>query len=177
MLCHLCYADPDAMPDCPACRGTGRATRVPLCDDPWNEVVPGLFQGGHDVRSQARTCVVDDEFDVVISMVTRGGYGPADGVEHHVLRMADAAVDAGVAARVQSLAELAANAVRDGRRVLVRCSGGLNRSGLVVASTLVALGHDVPTALELVRRARGPWALTNPMFVQHLRTLEPVRPD
>lgn len=173
VLCHLCYADPGRMPDCAACRGTGRATRIPLCEDPWNEVAPGLFQGGHDVRSQARSCVVEDEFDLVVSMVTRSGYGPADGIEHHVLRMADAAVDHGIARRVEELAGLAADAVRDGRRVLVRCSGGLNRSGLVVASTLVELGHDVPTAIELVRRARGPWALTNPMFVRHLHTLTP----
>lgn len=171
VLCHLCYADPASMPDCAACRGSGRATRMPLCEEPWNEVVPGLFQGGHDVLSQARSCVVDDEFDVVISMVTRSGHGPADGVEHHVLRMADAAVDQAVARRVQELAGIAATAVRDGRRVLVRCSGGLNRSGLVVASTLVQLGHDVPSAIDLVRRARGPWALTNPMFVRHLETL------
>ena len=106
MLCHVCYAEPDAAPDCEACRGTGRATSIPLCVEPWNEVVPGLFQGGHDVRSQSRTaCVVDDEFDLVVSMTTREGYGPAEGVEHHVARMADAGVDAGIAARVDELAE------------------------------------------------------------------------
>lgn len=172
MLCHVCYAEPRDVPDCPACRGTGRATSVPLCTDPWNEVVPGLFQGGHDVRSQSRTaCVVTDEFDLVVSMTTREGYGPDDGVEHHVARMADAGVDVGVAARVDELSRVAAEAVAAGRRVLVRCSGGLNRSGLVVASTLVRLGHEPDAAIALVRRARGPWALTNPAFVTHLRTL------
>ena len=170
MLCHACYADPATMPDCAACGGDGRATRMPLCDDPWNEVVPGLWQGGHDVRSQRRSaCVVADEFDLVVSLVNRSGYGPAEGVEHHVLRMADAGVDAGIAARVDELSSLLAEAVGAGRRVLVRCSGGLNRSGLVVASTLVRLGHDPDDAIGLVRRARGPWALTNPAFVAHLR--------
>jgi len=170
VLCHVCYAEPDAAPDCEACRGTGRATSIPLCVEPWNEVVPGLFQGGHDVRSQSRTaCVVDDEFDLVVSMTTREGYGPAEGVEHHVARMADAGVDAGIAARVDELAGVVAGAVGDGRRVLVRCSGGLNRSGLVVASALVRLGHAPDDAIALVRRARGPWALTNPGFVSHLR--------
>lgn len=169
MLCHACYAEPDAMPDCEACLGTGRATRMPLCDDPWNEVVPGLWQGGHNVRSQAPVCVVDDEFDVVVSLVARSGYGPADGVEHHVLRMADAVVDGAVAEEIGRLARVVADAVRADRRVLVRCSGGLNRSGLVVARALVELGHDVDDAIRLVRAARGPWALTNPMFVAHLR--------
>ena len=54
VLCHECYAEPAAMPDCPDCAGTGRATRMPLCDDPWNQVVPGLFMGGHDVRASPR---------------------------------------------------------------------------------------------------------------------------
>ena len=172
MLCHVCYAEPEHVPDCPACRGTGRATSIPLCPDPWNEVVPGLFQGGHDVRSQSRTaCVVTDEFDLVVSLAVREGYGPGDGVEHHVARMADAGVDGAVAARVDELGALAAAAVSGGRRVLVRCSGGLNRSGLVVAATLVRLGHGPDEAIGLVRRARGPWALTNPAFVRHLRAL------
>lgn len=170
MLCHACYAEPDAIADCAACHGTGRATRMPLCADPWNEVVPGLWQGGHDVRSQDRTaCVVGDEFDLVVSLASREGYGPADGVEHVVVRMADAGVDPELAQRIDVLAERVADAVRDGRRVLVRCSGGLNRSGLVVASALVGLGHDTEEAIALVRAARGPWALTNPGFVSHLR--------
>jgi Dual specificity phosphatase, catalytic domain len=170
VLCHACYAEPGAVADCAACHGTGRATRMPLCDDPWNEVVPGLWQGGHDVRSQDRAaCVVGDEFDLVVSLASREGYGPAEGVEHLVLRMADAGVGPDLARRIDELATAVAGAVRDGRRVLVRCSGGLNRSGLVVAAALTHLGHDPEEALRLVRAARGPWALTNPGFVAHLR--------
>lgn len=174
MLCHVCYADPDRVVDCAACRGTGRATSMPLCADPWNEVVPGLFQGGHDVRSQsADSCVVGSEFDLVVSLVTRPGYGPAAEVEHVVLRLADAAVDAATAARIDAVARQVAAAVGAGRWVLVRCSGGLNRSGLVVACALVHAGHTPQEAMGLVRAARGPWALTNPAFVAHLRELAP----
>lgn len=170
MLCHVCYGEPDARPDCASCRGSGRATSIPLCKDPWNEVAPGVWMGGHDVRSQSQTaCIVTDQFDVVVSMTTRSGYGPDDEVEHHVARMADANVDEGVAARVAELAEVVADAAAAGKRVLVRCSGGLNRSGLVVASALVRMGHDADEAIAMVRTARGPWALTNPAFVSHLR--------
>jgi hypothetical protein len=176
VLCHSCYAEPASMPDCVACRGTGRATSMPLCADPWNEVAPGLFQGGHDVRSQSETaCVVDDQFDLVVSLATREGYGPAEGVEHVVLRLADAAIDLATAARVEEVAERVADAVRDDRRVLVRCSGGLNRSGLVVASALVRLGRTPDEAIASVRAARGPWALTNPGFVVHLLGLDAAR--
>jgi protein-tyrosine phosphatase len=170
MLCHACYGEPEAVADCAVCRGTGRATRMPLCAEPWNEVVPGLWQGGHDVRSQSSTaCVVGDEFDLVVSLTTRPGYGPAEGVEHVVVRLADAGVDAGTAARLDDVAATVAEAVDEGRRVLVRCSGGLNRSGLVVALALQRLGRPGEDAVALVRAARGPWALTNPGFVAHLR--------
>jgi len=169
VLCHECYAEPAAMPDCVTCDGTGRATRMPLCDDPWNEVVPGLFMGGHDVRAQSPTaCVVTDEFDLVVSLTAREGYGPSPGVEHVVARLADAVLDPPSAARVCELGALVAAGVRDGRRVLVRCSGGLNRSGVVVAEALVQLGHPPAEAVRLVRAARGSWALTNPGFVAYL---------
>lgn len=147
---------------------------MPLCAEPWNEVVPGLWQGGHDVRSQdPRACVVTDEFELVVSLATRAGHGPADGVEHHVLRIADAVPDEATLARVGEAATLVADAVRDGRRVLVRCSGGLNRSGLVVATALIGLGRTPGEAIALVRAARGPWALINPAFVAALDRLTP----
>jgi protein-tyrosine phosphatase len=103
----------------------------------------------------------------------REGYGPAAGVEHVLVRIADAGVGADLAQRVDDLADRVAAAVADGDRVLVRCSGGLNRSGLVTAAALVRLGSEPDGAIALVRRARGPWALTNPVFVAHLRTLTP----
>jgi hypothetical protein len=177
VLCHECYAEPATMPDCSACHGTGRATRMPLCDDPWNEVVPGLFMGGHDVRSQASgACVVGDEFELVVSLTSREGYGPSPGVEHVVARLADAVLDATAAARVGELGASVAAAVRAGRRVLVRCSGGLNRSGVVVAEALVRLGMTPDEAVLAVRRARGPWALTNPAFVSHLSSIQATQP-
>jgi protein-tyrosine phosphatase len=52
----------------------------------------------------------------------------------------------------------------------VRCHAGLNRSGLVVAQTLVELGLGVPAAIERVRQRRSPWALSNELFVQYLET-------
>jgi protein-tyrosine phosphatase len=114
--------------------------------------------------------VVGDEFDLVVSLTARDGYGPAPGVEHVVARLADAVLDPHGEARVQELGALVASAVEDGRTVLVRCSGGLNRSGVVVAEALVRLGRPPDEAVDLVRAARGPWALTNPGFVAYLNT-------
>ncbi|MFD8636744.1 hypothetical protein [Streptomyces sp. NPDC059533] len=68
------------------------------------------------------------------------------------------------------LARTVARALRDGRTVLVRCRSGYNRSGLVVAQTLVERGEEPATAVGIVRRGRSPWALNNRMFVDYLTT-------
>ena len=65
---------------------------------------------------------------------------------------------------LRHLAALLADRVRREEKVVVHCAGGLNRSGLVVAQTLIELGHRPADAIELVRGARGKWALSNPAF-------------
>lgn len=60
--------------------------------------------------------------------------------------------------------------VTAGKRVLVTCQAGLNRSGLVSALALCTAveGMTPGDAIDLVRRARGPWALSNPAFVREV---------
>jgi protein-tyrosine phosphatase len=60
--------------------------------------------------------------------------------------------------------------VRAGRKVLVRCNSGYNRSGLVVVQALVQLGDQVDDAIFLVRDRRSKWALNNRLFVEYLTT-------
>lgn len=64
----------------------------------------------------------------------------------------------------------AANSVikwlKENKPVLVTCYAGLNRSGLVCALALCMLGMKSTQAISLVRRARGPLALSNPYFVR-----------
>ncbi len=55
-----------------------------------------------------------------------------------------------------------------GRRVLVRCQAGLNRSGLVTALVLVLDGWDPTDAVSLIRRCRSSMALCNEDFVEWL---------
>ncbi len=68
------------------------------------------------------------------------------------------------------MAETVLAALRAGRRTLVRCHAGYNRSGLVVAQTLVGLGYDAPTAVKIIRERRSPFALNNGVFVDYLGT-------
>ncbi len=172
MLCHVCHGEPEHVADCRECRGTGRATSIPLCTEPWNEVVPGLWMGGTDVRSGSLTAsVVDGQFDSVVSMTGATEFGPPEHVPHRVLRMADAGLDYFLEQRLDELSDHVVAELAAGRTVLVRCTGGLNRSGLVVGMTLVKQGRTPEEAIELVRAARGPWALCNGAFVSHLRSM------
>jgi protein-tyrosine phosphatase len=58
--------------------------------------------------------------------------------------------------------------IRQGRRVLVTCQMGRNRSGLVVVIALMDLGMSAPDAVRLVRRARGQFALGNRYFLNFI---------
>ncbi|MFD9219477.1 protein phosphatase [Streptomyces sp. NPDC060064] len=146
---------------------------VPDPRSPWDEITTGLWMGGHvweDDRNRRLNAVVEREFDLVISLFTRVGHGPPDGVEHHVAPIPDDWLTSEQIDRVRGLAVLAADAVRAGRTVLVRCYSGYNRSGLVVAQTLIELGHDGAGAIDLIRRRRSSYALHNLAFERYLMT-------
>lgn len=146
---------------------------APDAEQPWNEIVPGLWMGGHfytESSGERAPAVVADEFDVVISMYRKDGHGPPADVEHHYEAMPDRPLTAVQLEAVSRLAEVAVGAVRRGRRVLVRCHSGYNRSGLVVAQTLIEMGYPADDAIFLVRYRRSKWALSNQTFVDYLTT-------
>lgn len=129
--------------------------------------------GGHywtDESGELQFAVVGDQFDMVVSLYSKDGHGPADGVEHHVATMPDGPLTADQIGRVRKLAEVTAQAITEGRNVLVRCHAGYNRSGLVAAQALMHLGYDARSAILLIRRKRSPWALHNSLFEQYLES-------
>ncbi|MFF5481644.1 protein phosphatase [Streptomyces sp. NPDC012935] len=145
---------------------------VPAPDSPWSEIVPGLWMGGHEFRGrsgQVEFAVVRDEFDLVQTLLRLPGHGPDPGVQHHVWPIPDGPLDGTQLAGVIRLAEAACEALDGGRRVLVRCYHGYNRSGLVIAHALVRRSHSAEQAIRLIRSRRSPWALHNELFVDYLR--------
>ncbi len=128
----------------------------------WDEVVPGLFQGDFPEGD------VDwGLFDDVVSMSTAAPSPRLrpDGLWIHLpiwdgeMEEADAVRDA---------ARTVAERVAAGRRVLVHCWAGLNRSGVVSARALMFMGVPVSEAIARVRAARGENALFNDAFVAWL---------
>lgn len=153
-------------------RTRGKQPGVPAPDGPWHEVVPGLWMGGHEFRDSSgrlEFAVVRDEFDLVQTLLRLPGHGPDPGVEHQVWPIPDGPLDGTQLAGVIRLAEAACDALDAGRRVLVRCYHGYNRSGLVVAHALVRRGRSAEEAIRLIRARRSPWALHNELFVEYLR--------
>jgi len=83
------------------------------------------------------------------------------------------------AALVRAAKELAAQ-LRSGRRVLITCAMGMNRSGLLTALTLMAAtgcsGRTAFSTVQSKRRAMedGTRALFNPIFARFVQTLPPI---
>ncbi len=170
--CHVCDGLRPAVEDCAACVGRGVVDSIGFCGTPWDEVHPGLWVGGHSVADEQGwpvPVVVRDEFDTVVSLYAAPGHGPAEGVEHLHHRMADADLLGEDAAHVARLAAVTAARVREGRRVLVRCQAGLNRSSLVAALAMVELGVAPQDAIDRIRAARSTNYLFNRSFVAHVR--------
>ncbi|ATZ22755.1 Dual specificity phosphatase, catalytic domain [Streptomyces lavendulae subsp. lavendulae] len=146
---------------------------APRPPTPWDEITPGLWMGGHvyaDADGELCPAVVTDEFDLVISLYTRPGHGPGPAAEHLVGEMPDAPLTAAQLDTVRRLADTAGRALDAGRRTLVRCYYGYNRSGIVVAQCLVGRGATAEEAVGLIRSRRSPWALHNRLFTAYLDT-------
>ncbi len=144
---------------------------VPGPDEPWSEIRPGLWMGGHywtDRAGELQPAVVGGEFDLVVSLFTLAGHGPPAAIEHVVVELPDGPLVPDQIGAVQQLAIRVAAAIREGRSVLVRCYSGYNRSGLVVGQALIELGSDPNAAVDLIRRKRSSWALNNEVFEQYL---------
>ena len=68
-------------------------------------------------------------------------------------------------------ADLAHREWKLGKKVLIHCQGGLNRSGIVTALVLLKEGCGPKVAISLLRARRSPHALCNADFVRYLENL------
>ena len=76
-------------------------------------------------------------------------------------------------AKLNAVADLGAELIRSGHRVLSHCGMGFNRSALVAGLILFRLGMPGPEAVKRLRdRRQG--ALFNEVFAAHLESLDPA---
>lgn len=135
-----------------------------------NEVAPGLWQGG------APPLHTRLPFDVVV-LVSSGFQPPRHAVGAPLVIRApydDGRLSTRESVLALRVAERVQKFIRRGKRVLVTCSAGWNRSGLINGLVLISMQRfgmygDADAAIAAVRRARGEHALGNHSFQQFLR--------
>lgn len=67
------------------------------------------------------------------------------------------------------LSRVVAERWREGKSIRISCLAGMNRSALVMACTLVRIGHTPEEAIERIRWKRGDTALCNRAFETWVR--------
>jgi len=157
-------------------RKASAAAKMPSGYDDFDFIAPRLAQGSYpDHPPDAFT-----EFDVVVFCAKE--LQPRN-VKHHPAQSAVFVpmdddpyrpIDPPSGKTLHGIARKLANAVQGGKRVLITCAAGMNRSGLVTGLTLVYLGWSGADAVKTIRTRRrkdeGQEALFNPIFAQYVAT-------
>ena len=150
----------------------------------WNEVCPGLYQGGTDdsdtmgaylresndfsyMRRYGQIStgqVTKKHFDTVATL-----YSAANAASHKVKEMRFAFHDGDMSDLdpERDLFFMVREAHADwkaGKKVLIRCQAGINRSGLVTALVLIRDGYSPEDAISLIRAKRCEAAISNRHF-------------
>jgi protein-tyrosine phosphatase len=150
--------------------------------DLWNEILPGLHLGGTDdsdvvyeevagSRYEHKAFITPKHFDTVVTM-----YAYARPVDWFVKEFRFGIYDSDMKDfQTDELHDIVVAAHRDwkkGKRVLVRCQAGINRSGLVMALMLIREGYSADEAINLMRTKRGEAVLANKHFESWLKAVK-----
>jgi protein tyrosine phosphatase len=142
----------------------------------WSEVIEGLWQGGtadHDIHSQLKKpMIAKKDFDTVITM-----YAYANPVDWFVREIRYGVWDSNMkdfdAEELFDIVRVAHSDWKKGKKVLIRCQAGWNRSGLITALVLIREGMEAQKAINLIREKRSPHALCNSTFATWLLAQDP----
>lgn len=140
----------------------------------YSEILPGLFMGGTadndvvDVAKPLRNLNEVQEFDSVVTC-----YSWAQPMSWYVhenrFGFADGPIDDKTLDKVKDISGWIYREWKSGKRCLIRCQAGLNRSGILTALTIMRDGYTADEAIELIRLKRSPHALFNQDFVTKLQ--------
>ena len=142
----------------------------------FNEILPNLFMGGTldsktiDCAQPLQEFQSEREFDCIVTLYAWAA--PANwGVEERRLGFPDAQIIEEYLEPIHEMAAWAHSRWKSGKKVLIRCQAGLNRSGLLTALVLLQEGHSPTQAIELIREKRSEWALCNSDYVAYIESL------
>jgi hypothetical protein len=147
----------------------------------WSEVLEHLWVGGtddgdtlgdHHAWSGKEAFITPEFFDTVVTMYQYAN--PVDWlVKEYRYCIYDSDVNHFDWAELFATAKFAHDEWSSGKRVLIRCQAGLNRSGLVMALVLIREGFSAEQAIQLIREKRSPQSLFNRQFVSFLKSINP----
>jgi hypothetical protein len=142
----------------------------------WSEILPGLFLGGTDdddtiedaTDVHAPRNITKKDFDTVVTL-----YAWATPVDWFVQELRygfydDALHGNADYALLHEAAEFAYASWKSGKKVLIRCQAGINRSSLVMGLALMMDGYPAAAAIKLMRVKRSNAVLLNEDFVDYL---------
>jgi len=161
--------------------------------DVWNEILPGLFLGGTPAEDDLSagvggpvsgglvagasafgmpaTEVNKTNFDTVVTLYAWAR--PADWfVKELRLGILDGPMTDYNLDDLRTLVLSAHSDWKEGKRVLIRCQAGINRSSLIMALVLIREGLSAKKAIDLMRKQRGMAVLANSHFVDWLMQLD-----
>jgi hypothetical protein len=140
-----------------------------------SKILDHLYQGGTDdeatiYRGQKRLPTVGDPrpFDSVVSLCA---YTLPVGWLVKEMRFAfpDGPLEPWTITEIEALADWVHRQWKTGDRVLIRCQAGMNRSSLITALVLMKDGMSANEAIELIRKERSEYCLSNQHFVEYLQ--------
>jgi hypothetical protein len=141
----------------------------------WSEILPGLWLGGTDDDDTIETgvdtykprMITKDDFDTVVTL-----YSWAQPVDWLVEEVRYGFYDSEIGhidfSAVERAADFAYQAWKSGKRILIRCQAGINRSSLVMAHVLMKDKYTAREAIDLMREKRSKAVLLNKHFVDYL---------
>jgi len=149
-------------------------------DDPptYSQISPTLWQGGTEeedstLHGRRRLATLNDPrpFDVVVSLCAHSlpvGWL----VKEMRYAFPDGSLEPEIYQEVERIAEWAYTEWKDGKRVLIRCQAGMNRSSLVTALVLMRDGVSAIDAVALIRKQRSLQVFSNKEFLKYVEGWE-----
>lgn len=137
-----------------------------------HEIIPGVWQGAEPPAGWALS---EAGFEILV-LAAREAQWSADefpGLIVYRVPLDDEVrpFSATELQRIEEIVEQVAMHAAVGRKTLISCVMGINRSGFITARVIQKLtGSSAGQAIAQVKRRRKPVALTNPAFVRTLLT-------
>lgn len=151
-------------------------TLIPT-QDLYSEILPGLWQGGtHDFDTlefpkEYPIWKSQREFDSVATLYAIA-HPVGWGVAERRYGFPDSSLDQEILPEIHAVADWVYSEWKSGKKVLVRCQMGWNRSGMITALVLMKDGRKAKDAIHLIRARRSPHALCNEHFEKYLLSLD-----